>query len=62
MKHLHLLAVSFATAVIASAIVYPAQQQPLTDFTAPEKYLVEFGPGDTQWITEDEKWSLKRVR
>lgn len=26
-----------------------------------EKYLVELGPGDTRWVTEDEKWELRRV-
>ncbi|KAK2773555.1 Leucine aminopeptidase 1 [Onygenales sp. PD_12] len=25
-----------------------------------EKFLVELGPGDTRWVTEDEKWELKR--
>lgn len=26
-----------------------------------EKYLVELGPGETRWVTEDEKWELRRV-
>ncbi|KAK2811623.1 Leucine aminopeptidase 1 [Emmonsiellopsis sp. PD_5] len=25
-----------------------------------EKFLIELGPGDTRWVTEDEKWELKR--
>ncbi|KAI9753772.1 MAG: Leucine aminopeptidase 1 [Chaenotheca gracillima] len=25
-----------------------------------EKFLVELAPGETQWITEDEKWALRR--
>ena len=29
--------------------------------TEAEKYLVEFSPGETRWVTEEEKWSLRRV-
>ncbi|ROW09571.1 hypothetical protein VMCG_02519 [Cytospora schulzeri] len=25
-----------------------------------EKYLIELAPGDTRWVTEDEKWELRR--
>lgn len=28
----------------------------------PEKYLVELSPSDRRWVTEDEKWALRRVR
>lgn len=27
-----------------------------------EKYLIELSPGNTQWVTEEEKWDLRRVR
>lgn len=27
-----------------------------------EKFLVELSPGETRYITEDEKWELRRVR
>jgi leucyl aminopeptidase len=27
----------------------------------PELFLVELAPGKTQWVTEDEKWELRRV-
>lgn len=27
-----------------------------------EKYLVELAPGQTRWVTEEEKWELRRVR
>lgn len=27
-----------------------------------EKFLVELAPGKTQWVTEEEKWELRRVR
>jgi len=25
-----------------------------------EKYLIELAPGETQWVTDDEKWALRR--
>lgn len=25
------------------------------------RYLIELGPGDTRWVTEEEKWELRRV-
>ena len=32
-----------------------------SDVADNEKFLVELAPGKTQWITEDEKWELRRV-
>lgn len=26
-----------------------------------QKYHIELGPGETRWVTEDEKWELRRV-
>jgi leucyl aminopeptidase len=26
------------------------------------QYLIELSPGETRWVTEDDKWELKRVR
>lgn len=26
-----------------------------------EKYLIELSPGETRWVTEEEKWELRRV-
>jgi len=28
---------------------------------AAEQYLIELAPGKTQWVTEEEKWELRRV-
>ena len=36
-------------------------QHPILDAT-PEKFLIELSPGETKWVTEDEKWDLRRVR
>jgi leucyl aminopeptidase len=26
-----------------------------------QRYLIELAPGRTQWVTEEEKWELRRV-
>ena len=26
------------------------------------QYLIELSPGETRWVTEEDKWELKRVR
>ena len=26
-----------------------------------ERFLIELQPGETRWVTEDEKWELRRV-
>jgi bacterial leucyl aminopeptidase len=26
-----------------------------------KQYLIELAPGKTQWVTEEEKWELRRV-
>lgn len=28
---------------------------------AAEQFLIELSPGKTRWVTEDEKWELRRV-
>ena len=27
-----------------------------------ETFLIELAPGETQWVTEEQKWALRRVR
>ena len=27
-----------------------------------ELYLIELAPGETRWVTEEDKWELRRVR
>jgi leucyl aminopeptidase len=58
MRFSSLLALSAATSTLA---VVP-QQQAQTPLFNDEKFLIELGPGETRWISEDEKWELKRVR
>jgi len=49
-----------ATAVATPLLVTDAQQAIAAPVTAPEQYLIELAPGETLWVTEDEKWALRR--
>ena len=54
----------FLTALaISDRVLARNEQRPLKDdAAAPEdQYLIELGPGETRWVTEDEKWALRRV-
>ncbi|EEH38655.1 Lamina-associated polypeptide 2 [Paracoccidioides lutzii Pb01] len=54
------LGVAASTKVLAAIV---SDQTPLNDAKKdelPEKFLIEVAPGDTRWVTEDEKWELKR--
>ncbi len=42
---------------ISNALNQLRGQQPLA---VEERYLIELGPNDRQWVTEEEKWALKR--
>lgn len=57
---------AWALVVIAvTAISIPqSQQTALKDQTtvSDERFLIELTPGETRWVTEDEKWALRRVR
>lgn len=35
--------------------------QQVQGFVSPEKYLIELAPGETKWVTDAEKWALRRV-
>ena len=65
MKYSTILAASLATAVTGRSILRSEQavlQKTGVEATPEvEKSLIEFGPGDTQWVTDDEKWALKRA-
>lgn len=55
------------TAALAAAVHHPKDpqivfQDPQLTITEPDEYLIELAPGETKWITEDEKWALRRVR
>lgn len=50
------------TAVTAISIPQP-RQAALIDQAAlrQDKFLIELAPEETRWVTEDEKWNLRRV-
>jgi bacterial leucyl aminopeptidase len=62
MKTLAFLALCAAT---SSTFLVPQQQQDVItndqSILEPETYLIDLGAGDTRWVTEDEKWELKRA-
>jgi leucyl aminopeptidase len=58
---LSLLALS---ALVPATLSVPGLQQVALgdhETVAPERYLIEINPGETQWVTEDDKWALRRV-
>ena len=57
-----LFAALAAIAATASAIAASEPKQAILGKDAElERFLIELGPGETRWITEDEKWELRRV-
>lgn len=41
--------------------VLPTTDTLLEEVKTSEKFLIEVSPGERQWVTEDEKWKLRRV-
>lgn len=63
MKFQSLLALGVSAPLLASALYIPTPEQSVLhsqQAAASEQYLVEFGPGRTEWVTEDDKWELRR--
>ncbi|KAF2145278.1 uncharacterized protein K452DRAFT_284660 [Aplosporella prunicola CBS 121167] len=65
MKTSGILSLSFAAAASALSILRdgqaPLQGSTVSDSTTtPEQFLIELSPGETKWITEDEKWELRK--
>ena len=60
MKYASILTASLAATAAALSIARPDQSL-LHDTLDVQRYLVEFGPEDTRWVTEEEKWELRRV-
>ncbi|KAH9869035.1 Leucine aminopeptidase 1 [Plenodomus biglobosus] len=56
---------SLYAATLAAAIAHPKDpqvvlQESQTTIVEPDEYLIELSPGETRWVTEDEKWALRR--
>lgn len=55
---------SFAALVLGTRLprAGDSAQVVISPSTAEEpQYLIEFRPGETQWVTESEKWEIRRV-
>jgi len=57
--------ISLYAAWLATAIAHPKDPQivlkePQATITEPDEYLIELSPGETRWVTEEEKWALRR--
>ena len=58
---LSLSAVALAVAVATPKDPQIVFQNPQVTIDEPDQYLIELSPGETRWVTEDEKWALRRV-
>lgn len=59
MKHFSVLTLAVASAAALSIGSRPQADQNVLG--EPEQFLIELSPGETRWISEDEKWELKKV-
>ena len=60
MKLIAPIAAGLSTAAALS--FFRPDQAVIDPAVAEERFLIETSPGETRWIREDEKWSLRRVR
>ena len=65
MKLASLVAASLLAATTAARSVYvprPQKQKPVSfDAFEQDRFLIELEPGKTAWVSEEQKWELKRV-
>ena len=51
-----------ACAALTSALPEKySDQSVLHNAASGDRFLIELAPGDTRWISEDDKWELRRV-
>ena len=55
MKLFLLLALGAAASATVLRIQVPSET------VVVDRYLIELAPGETRWVTEEDKWALKRV-
>jgi len=60
MKFASILALNAASLVLSSSVQNRIPQQEPLQQPDNDRYLIELSPGETRWITEDEKWVLRR--
>lgn len=61
-----ILLAACASGLAVQALSVPLVAQQVVDrlqspFSEPDRYLIELAPGETRWVTEAEKWELRRV-
>jgi len=56
------LLVLSAAAVNARFVEKHETDQVVINAVEDERFLIELSPGKTSWVTEEEKWELRRVR
>lgn len=64
MKLTVLSALALSAAVVNSRFVEQHEKDQVVlnaEAADSELYLVELAPGKTQWVTEEDKWELRRV-
>ncbi len=64
MKLATLSTLALSAAIVNARFVeqHEKDQVVLNGLAEDEQYLIELAPGETQWVTEEEKWELRRVR
>jgi hypothetical protein len=62
MKLFGVFTVSLLATVGSARYIESSIQKPLSGETLDELYLIETEPGVTKWVSEEEKWELRRVR
>lgn len=55
------LALAACAALTSALSERYSDQSVLHNAASGDKALIELGPGDTRWISEDDKWELRRV-
>ncbi|CBX90888.1 Leucine aminopeptidase 1 [Plenodomus lingam] len=56
---------SLYAATLVAAVAHPKDpqivlQESQATIVEPDEYLIELSPGETRWVTEDDKWALRR--
>ena len=57
-----LLLVASVPAITARFVELHEADNVVLDPAHVETYLVETAPGETKWVTEEDKWEMRRVR
>jgi leucyl aminopeptidase len=63
MKLTTLSLLSLSAAAVSGRFIESHEQDQivLQSSTDVDSYLIELSPGETRWVTEEEKWELRRV-